>query len=340
MSKDQQEYRHPAYDDSFRTVETECDDALLRFVNYVFQTDYDRTAKVTHLRNEQFVESKGKITEKRITDARFEVDYRGEKTRYHFECESEGYSSTIMVRLFQYAAKIGLADSVKTHGKLVIKMPKSGLLVLRDKGNPPEKVLLEIETPGGNVLYDIPVICVANYTIEEMFEKKLYFLVPYIFFNYEEQMGRFETDIKALKEFEELYVDVLERLRMVEESDLSLRSKGVIIKQMESVTRRLAANKENIRKKVGDIMGGQVIKMEWLERFDAAMAGSREEGEENRLIRQVCRKLRKGKDVEQIADELEEDEIRIKAICDVAEAFFPYYDEEKVIAAIRQNALV
>ena len=87
-----------------------------------------------------------------------------------------------------------------------------------------------------------------------------------------------------------------------------------------------------------------MIKMEWLERFDAAMAGSREEGreegDENRLIRQVCRKLRKGKDVEQIADELEEDEIRIKAICDTAETFFPYFDEEKVISAIRQNALV
>ena len=66
----------------------------------------------------------------------------------------------------------------------------------------------------------------------------------------------------------------------------------------------------------------------------------REEGREAQLISQVCRKLRKGKNVEQIADELEEDEVRIKAIFDTAEAFFPDYDEEKVIAAIRQNALV
>ncbi len=65
----------------------------------------------------------------------------------------------------------------------------------------------------------------------------------------------------------------------------------------------------------------------------------KEEGEENRLIRQVCRKLRKGKGVEQIADELEEDESRIKVICDAAEEFAPDYEENKVIAAIRQNAL-
>ena len=58
-----------------------------------------------------------------------------------------------------------------------------------------------------------------------------------------------------------------------------------------------------------------------------------------RLIRQVCRKRRKGKGVAQIADELEKNEIRIKAICDAAEEFAPDYDENIVISAIRQNAL-
>ena len=58
-----------------------------------------------------------------------------------------------------------------------------------------------------------------------------------------------------------------------------------------------------------------------------------------RLIRQVCRKLRKGKGVYQIADELEENEIRIKAICGAAEKYAPDYDENTVISSIRQNAL-
>ena len=63
----------------------------------------------------------------------------------------------------------------------------------------------------------------------------------------------------------------------------------------------------------------------------------REEGREDHLIRQICRKLRKGKDVEQIADELEEDEIRIKIICDAAEKYGPDYDENKVIESVRQR---
>ncbi len=42
--------------------------------------------------------------------------------------------------------------------------------------------------------------------------------------------------------------------------------------------------------------------------------------------------------MEQIADELEEDEIRIKVICDAATAYAPDYDKESVLAAVRQLA--
>ncbi|MBR6316331.1 MAG: hypothetical protein IKR58_04960 [Lachnospiraceae bacterium] len=54
-----------------------------------------------------------------------------------------------------------------------------------------------------------------------------------------------------------------------------------------------------------------------------------EQGEERRLITLICKKLRKGKSIEQIADEVEEDEIRVKVICDALSALAPTYDEEK-----------
>ena len=64
------------------------------------------------------------------------------------------------------------------------------------------------------------------------------------------------------------------------------------------------------------------------------MEEGRTQGEDRKLIRQICCKLRKGKSIPQIADELEEDEIRIKTICDAARAFAPDYDENKVILAV------
>ena len=55
------------------------------------------------------------------------------------------------------------------------------------KGAPSEKVTFEVRTPGGSVFYFAPVICEANYSIDDMFEKKLFFLLPFFAFNIEDQ---------------------------------------------------------------------------------------------------------------------------------------------------------
>lgn len=54
------------------------------------------------------------------------------------------------------------------------------------------------------------------------------------------------------------------------------------------------------------------------------------EGKAELKVSQVCRKLRKGKNAEVIADELEEDIAEIRQICELAEAFAPEYDEKQV----------
>ena len=53
--------------------------------------------------------------------------------------------------------------------------------------------------------------------------------------------------------------------------------------------------------------------------------------EKNFLFEQICKKLKKGKFVPQIADELVEDETVIQAIENVAEKYIPDYDIEKIV---------
>ena len=43
--------------------------------------------------------------------------------------------------------------------------------------------------------------------------------------------------------------------------------------------------------------------------------------------------------ISQIAREVEEDEIRVKLICDIAERFAPDYDEQKVFEAVQKELL-
>ena len=76
------------------------------------------------------------------------------------------------------------------------------------------------------------------------------------------------------------------------------------------------------------------------EREEALQEGRKEglqtglqKGLQKGLITQICKKLRKGQSVPQIADALETDVDRVQRIVDVAKIYAPDYDEEKVMEA-------
>ena len=54
------------------------------------------------------------------------------------------------------------------------------------------------------------------------------------------------------------------------------------------------------------------------------------EGKDQMLVEQVCKKLKKEKQVEIIAEELEVETEKIKSICEAAKACAPEYNYEKV----------
>ena len=51
----------------------------------------------------------------------------------------------------------------------------------------------------------------------------------------------------------------------------------------------------------------------------------------------VCKKLTKGKDVSQIATDLDEDESHIQEICNIAQKFAPDYDAEKIFEELSKS---
>ena len=60
-------------------------------------------------------------------------------------------------------------------------------------------------------------------------------------------------------------------------------------------------------------------------------------GQELKLIGQVCKKIKKNKTAEQIADELEEEIADIQKIYDVAEKFAPEYNVNKIFETMNPN---
>lgn len=76
-------------------------------------------------------------------------------------------------------------------------------------------------------------------------------------------------------------------------------------------------------------------------RLEGHEAG-RQEGEKfgalHKLITLVVKKLRKGKSLDVIVDELEDDIELIKEICNVAGEFAPEYDCEKIVEMFKEKS--
>ena len=63
-----------------------------------------------------------------------------------------------------------------------------------------------------------------------------------------------------------------------------------------------------------------------------------EKGRQSYLIQNICKKLRKGKNAEMIAEELEEDVEIIRNICETAKVYALEYEEEKILKSLYKSS--
>lgn len=273
-------YSESAYDDAFRTMEGKCDDLVIPFVGHMFGENFGSDATIIRLRNEHFVEHKDGSEEKRVTDSSFEIKYGDETKRYHLECESKKYDGTILVRIFEYDSQIAKDSSQGSIHKLKVSFPNSGLLLLRGPQDAPEKAQIDITVPEGKtVSYDVPIMKMCDYTVEDIFREKLFMLIPFYIFNYETRLPDIDKNEEALNELIEIYSDIFDRLRDEQESgNLSALSYSAIIKLTHSVTYKLTMKQDNVQRKVGDFMGGKVLDLPEFKIYDQGKADGITEG--------------------------------------------------------------
>lgn len=136
-----------------------------------------------------------------------------------------------------------------------------------------------IRTPGGEVSYAVPVLKVRQYTVEEIFEKKLYFLIPFHIFVYEKSFKELEENSEKLAKLEEEYTAIVKRLEEDRKNgDLNEYEKVTILEMSDTVIKHLAAKYEKVRKGVGESMGGKVLEYEAKDILNRGRAEGRDEG--------------------------------------------------------------
>ena len=138
---------------------------------------------------------------------------------------------------------------------------------------------VNISTPGGRCSYPVKVVCVNNYSLDEIFEKELYFLLPFYLFTKEKELPQIELDSAQADALIQEYEVMLTRLdKLVENNILSAFSRGVIIKLIKEVNEKLTNKYVNINRRVGDYMGGRVLDLDIIRAHDSGIAEGRQEG--------------------------------------------------------------
>lgn len=271
------------YDDVFHTLLNDCTHLIIPVINEIFHENYQGNETITFHVNEHYINGQDMQLEKRVTDNCFTV--QGEvKKNYHIECQSTSDSS-MLVRMFEYGTQIALDEGKTQKNVLEVEFPHSAILFLRSTRNTPDKLKINMKTPGGNVSYDVPVMKIKEYSLDEIFKRNLLFLIPFYIFNHENQFEEYNTDPERLYILKKEYEFIKNRLeQLCTEYKINAYTRLAIINMSRIVVENLARKYNNIKEGVTEVMGGQILDYEAKqirnEGIECGIEQGREEGME------------------------------------------------------------
>ena len=272
-----------SYDDVFRTMITDSSMLAACLVNEMFSEHISLGAKYEKYQNEVFLAG----NRKRTTDSH--VKFEGDKYFYHMECESMAGGAAILIRLFEYDAALALSHHTIEGNTLHVTFPRTGVLYLRATKNTPDvmQMVVEAESSEHPLVVDVPVMKVSSYSLEEVINRKLWFLFPFLIFNYEKGLMSKVAERKAKAEnlaleYIRVVVKELDDLCSSEEMDSFTRSMMVemIHKAVTGIASNAASKSERILEGVEEYMGGHVLDYEAKRILNRGIEQGIEQGEE------------------------------------------------------------
>ena len=250
------------YDGAFRTILNDCRKLIIPVINEIFKEHYTGEEEIRFFPNEHFLDQQDAADKERITDTNFQIIGRIVK-KYHLECESSLPDGKITIRLFEYDAQIALDEGEVTEETLTVTFPNTAVMYLRAYKKTPDKMKYVIITPGGTVQYDVPIMKVQSYSLDEIFEKRLLMLIPFYIFSHEKSFSEYNNNEQKLEELKAEYRIILERLDDLEKQGIiGAFDKRTIIELSSDVIREIARKYENVQKGIGAMMRGPLIQTE------------------------------------------------------------------------------
>ena len=223
----------------------------------------------------------------------------------------------MLQKYIQYLRFIGLGKGriflhILIHvldGVLYVNFPDSAVIYLRSSKTTSDELKICIHVRQKQLQYGIPILKVKNYTLEEIFEKQLWMLIPFYIFRYEKEFPQIDGNQKQLYRLRQEYERVA---KMLDQECQSGRMKpitcGALCELASNVVEKLASKYDNVEKEVTEVMGGKVLNYRSKEIFREAMEKGLEEGRlegsNQKTIELVTKKYQKGDSASKIAEDL------------------------------------
>lgn len=247
------------YDSAFRTVLNDCSKLIIPIINISFEEHYMGNERITFFPNEHFIDQQNAPDAKRITDTNFAV-YGAVRKTYHWECQSTP-DSHMLIRLFEYDAQIALDHGEVSKEMLTVEFPHTAVFYLRyAKTDILDTYKYKLKTPGGSIEYEVPLFKTQQYTMDEIFEKNLFLLIPFYIFSKESEFSTYETESSKLEALKREYRKMIERLDgVVRDGRLSDFDRSTLLETAKDVIDEIAKKYQNIVKGMNDVMGGALL---------------------------------------------------------------------------------
>lgn len=256
------------FDDVFKTECEKLRPFLIPLIKEVFGLDctLEEDISIHGEPNERYLIDgvKPANVSKRFTDSCLRI---GNKL-YHVECESQNDGS-ILLRLAEYNVRIAIDNAVNdaTNDRVIIRLPESALLRLRSSENNPKISYRTIEYAyeEQSISIKTPVMNVQAYSADEIFEKKLYFLIPFYCIRYEKRFGHFsETDPE---ECDKIYLELKEYYDCVYSKCVSGEITEDEARKLAELSRIILSHitadlDKDERERMVNAVGGQVLELQ------------------------------------------------------------------------------
>lgn len=288
----EQYYQYQIWDGIVKRLAFSHPRLLIPLIKEIFQKDYPEEVEMEFRTVEYILDDLQEIGIKKLRTIRADIVIEvGDEDIYHFECQIRPDSKMIL-RMYEYDTQImlhyGFQQETGTSTDF-LAFPQSVIIYLTHTSNTPDIAKQRVKFPNGqNMEYTVPIMKIQNYSLETIFEKKLYYILPlttHCFYNYE----NYKCDINALTEH--VKKSILMINEAVRNGDLTEREgndiMGYVVYSVENMT---IEEEEKLREKIFSTVPAS-LKLPWEKVEDAIKNFIESEKLENKSEEECCRKL-------------------------------------------------